>query len=365
MKNTFGNYMSVTIFGESHGQDIGVILDGLKPGIEVDMDYINAMLAKRRPSGKISTARVEQDPFKISSGVFEEKTTGTPVCISIPNSSMHSKDYSATRFLARPGHADMTAYSKYHGFEDYRGGGHFSGRITAGLVAGGAIVMKALEHYGISIGTHVKKCAGVSDRDFNVYADDIKTLEDMNFPVLDGAAAEKMRENIEKAAAEGDSVGGVLETVITGMPAGVGEPFFDSLESTLAHMIFSVPAIKGIQFGAGFDFADMKGSQANDSFRMDGDKVVTATNNNGGINGGISNGMPIIFSAAVKPTPSIYKEQDTIDMSKNENAKLQIQGRHDPAIIHRAAVVVTCATAIAVYDALCGRYGTDLIGLEK
>ena len=366
MKNTLGENFCVTIFGESHGPYIGVVLDGIAPGIEVNKDFINHQLDLRRPSGKISTKRVETDEFILASGVFNDKTTGTPLTILIPNSVQHSKDYEKTATLARPGHADYTANVKYHGFQDFRGGGHFSGRITAALVAAGGIIIPELEKKGIKIGTHIKSLGGIKDRNFEDYQKDIDFLCGTNFPVLDADKSEQMKTLAEKIAAEGDSVGGVLESVILGMPAGVGEPWFGTLESELSYALFSIPAIKGVQFGDGFDMVDSFGSEFNDSLQIVQDngksKVITKTNHNGGINGGISNGMPILFRCAVKPTPSIYKTQDTIDMSKNENAKLNIQGRHDPAIIHRARIVVDSVAAFVIYDALAGRFGTDFFG---
>lgn len=366
MKNTLGENFCVTIFGESHGPYIGVVLDGIAPGIDVNKDFINHQLDLRRPSGKISTKRVETDEFILASGVFNDKTTGTPLTISIPNSVQHSKDYEKTATLARPGHADYTANVKYHGFQDFRGGGHFSGRITAALVAAGGIIIPELEKKGIKIGTHIKSLGGIKDRNFEDYQKDIDFLGGTNFPVLDADKSEQMKTLAEKIAAEGDSVGGVLESVILGMPAGVGEPWFGTLESELSYALFSIPAIKGVQFGDGFDMVDSFGSEFNDSLQIIQDngksKVITKTNHNGGINGGISNGMPILFRCAVKPTPSIYKTQDTIDMSKNENAKLNIQGRHDPAIIHRARIVVDSVASFVIYDALAGRFGTDFFG---
>jgi len=365
MKNSIGSSLTVSIFGESHGSYIGATLDGLAPGILINKDFIDSQLTLRRPKGQISTKRQEADEYQIVSGIFEDRTTGTPLTIIIPNASQHSKDYSKTRPLARPGHADYTAYLKYHGFEDYRGGGHFSGRITAALVAAGAIVIPALQEKGIYIGSHIKQCAGVNDRDFNDYVSDIDFLNKTDFAVLDEDAAALMMEKMTEIANEGDSVGGVLETVVTGMPGGVGEPFFDSLESLLAHGLFSIPAIKGVEFGAGFDMTEALGSEYNDPFRMDGDKVVTETNNNGGINGGISNGMPITIRMAVKPTPSIYKQQKTVNFFEKENANLQIEGRHDPAIIHRARVVADSMVAIILYDALAARFGTDYFKGER
>lgn len=361
MKNTFGQSVAVTIYGESHGEAIGVVLDGLAPGIPVDRDFIDAQLTLRRPSGRISTARQEQDEYRIVSGVFEGKTTGTPLCIVIPNTQTRSRDYSATRALARPGHADYTAYCKYHGFEDYRGGGHFSGRITAGLVAAGAIALTALRGKGITLGTHIARCGGICDRAFGEMREDIEKLAAMPFAVLDEAAASAMYAKMEQIAAEGDSIGGLLETAVIGMPAGVGEPWFDTLEGVLSHALFSIPAIKGVQFGDAFDLLDARGSEYNDPLRMENGRVTAVTNHNGGINGGITNGMPITFRCAVKPTPSIYKPQETVDFFRNENAQLQIQGRHDPAIIHRARVVVDSVTALVLCDVLAARFGTDWI----
>lgn len=361
MKNTFGQSVTISIFGESHGAQIGAVLDGMAPGVKVDEEYIKSRLELRRAIGKISTARKEEDLFTICSGVFNGYTTGTPICILIPNANTQSKDYAATRALARPAHADYTAFCKYHGFEDYRGGGHFSGRLTAPLVAAGAIAQSALKSKGILIGTHIKRCAGINDAEFNDIAKDIEVLESKQFGVLNDERGELMKSAIVEAANEGDSVGGVLETAVIGLPAGVGEPWFDSLESTLAHMLFSIPAVKGVEFGAGFGIADMQGSRANDSFYTEGGIIRTKANNNGGINGGISNGMPIIVRCAIKPTPSIYKKQDTVDFLKGENALLQINGRHDPAIIHRARVVADAAVAIALCDMLALRFGTDYL----
>ena len=361
MKNTFGNSVSVTIFGESHGSEIGVVLDGLAPGIQVKEDEIAEKLRLRRPSGSISTKRVEPDHFRIVSGVFNGATTGTPVCILIPNENTKSKDYSGTRSLARPGHADYTAYCKYHGFEDYRGGGHFSGRITAALVAAGAIALSALEGKGILIGTHIARCAGIPDRGFMDLQEDIRNLSGTSFAVLDNEAAVKMREAMEQAAKEGDSVGGILETAVTGLPAGIGEPWFDSLESVLSHALFSIPAVKGVEFGDGFALSDLRGSDANDCFAVQDGRITTRTNHNGGINGGISNGMPLLFRCAVKPTPSIYKEQDTADFFTRIEKKIVISGRHDPAIVHRARIVADCVTALVLCDVLAQRYGTDYL----
>lgn len=359
MKNTFGSSVSVTIFGESHGKMIGAVLDGIAPGIPVDEEFIAAQMELRKAVGKISTARHEADQVQIVSGVFNGRTTGTPITFIIANQDQHSRDYGELAYKARPGHADFTAQMKYHGFQDFRGGGHFSGRITAGIVAAGAVAISALRAKGIYIGTHILSCGGVEDRAFGDLRADIDRLNSAEFAVLDECAGAAMRERIEAAVAEGDSVGGRLETAIIGFPAGVGEPWFDTLESVISHMLFSIPAVKGVEFGDGFGLAEMSGSQANDAFRSEGGEVVTATNHNGGILGGISSGMPIIIRTAVKPTPSIYKEQQTVDMRDMSDTELVIKGRHDPAVIHRARVVVDSAAALVLCDQLALRFGTD------
>ena len=366
-KNTFGNALKITLFGESHGTAIGAVIDGITPGIQIDEYYINRQLKLRRPEGKISTARQEKDPWQLVSGVFEGKTTGTPICIVIPNADTRSRDY--TPQLARPSHADYTAQCKYHGCQDYRGGGHFSGRLTAALVAVGGILLPALQSKGIEIGTHLCRCAGIDDAPLDTACmgeedtlrEQLRTLSERHFPVLDASAGERMVAAIEAASLDGDSVGGVLETAIVGLPAGLGEPWFDSLESQLAHAMLSVPAVKGVEFGAGFAMSDWRGSEANDPLRMAGDRVVTATNHSGGINGGISNGMPVTFRCAVKPTASIYREQPTVDIYNREETKMLINGRHDPCIAHRARVVVDSMAAIVVADLLLQRYGNDAL----
>ncbi|MBQ3150738.1 MAG: chorismate synthase [Clostridia bacterium] len=359
MKNTYGNSVSITIAGESHGEGICVILDGIKAGVRIDEDFIKSQLSLRRPQGKESTQRSEADNFRLISGVFNGYSTGTSICILIENTSQHSKDYSATRFKARPGHADYTAHIKYKGYEDYRGGGHFSGRITSGIVAAGAIAISMLRDHGIEIATHIKRCGKTYDRDFGDFTKDFAKLQNTNFPVLDDGAESAMRAEIIEAKMNLDSIGGILETAVTGIPTGLGEPWFDSVESRISHMMFSVPGIKGIEFGAGFSFADMHGSEANDAFCVENGRVQTVTNNNGGINGGIANGMPILFRCAVKPTPSIAKEQKTIDMQTMENTEIQIVGRHDPSIVHRAAVVVNSATALCILDMMAERFGNE------
>ena len=361
MKNSIGTSVILTLFGESHGEAIGAVLDGLAPGIEIDEAFIARQMEKRRGKSSLSTARREADKVRILSGVFEGKTTGTPIAFLIENESQKSGDYSKMKTIARPSHADYAAQLKYHGFQDHRGGGHFSGRITAGIVAAGSVCLDALRKKGIMVGTHILSCGGINDRHFDDYIIDFKALDEAETPILSSESKEKIEKLIEQKRSEGDSVGGVLETAVTGLPGGVGEPWFSSIESELSRALFAIPAVKGIQFGAGFEFASMSGSEANDAFVTDGQTIKTVTNNNGGINGGISNGMPIVFSLAVKPTPSIFKEQDTVDFASMTNGKLSIEGRHDPAIIHRAAVVVDSLTAIVLCDLLALRFGTDYL----
>ncbi len=334
MRNTFGNSLTVTLFGESHGPAVGIVIDGLEPGITVDEEKIKEHLEKRRPKGRTETPRVEEDRFSIVSGVFNNKTCGTALTIVIPNENTRSGDYDQGK--ARPSHADYTAHVKYRGAEDYRGGGHFSGRITAALAAAGGILIPYLEKKGIKIETIIRKCAGIEGS---------------------GALTEEMTAKIEEAAKSGDSVGGITETVITGLPAGLGEPWFDSVESALSHILFSIGGIKGVEFGAGFAIADMKGSEANDAFVTDGrGNVSTVTNNNGGINGGITNGMPVVFRCAVKPTASISRMQKSIDLLKDENIEFGIKGRHDPAIIRRVCPVIDSVTAIVICDLLASSF---------
>ena len=362
MKNTFGTAVAVSIFGESHGPAVGAVIDGFAPGLVVDEEYIAAQMDCRRARADgLSTGRTEADKVEFVSGVYNGRTTGTAVTLLIRNQNTRSGDYAKTADLLRPGHADYTAHAKYHGWQDARGGGHFSGRITAALVAAGALCRYALEQKGVVIATHLRCCAGVEDRPFAADEETIRTqqqkLNGMDFAVLSDAAGDAMRIAIRAAAAEGDSVGGVLETAVTGLSAGLGEPFFGSVESTLAQLLFSIPAVKGVEFGEGFGFAALRGSAANDPFRMQDGRVVTATNRNGGINGGITNGMPVVLRTVVKPTPSIYKPQQTVDYSAKQNADIQIQGRHDPCILPRARAVQDAACAIGLLDLYTQQFG--------
>ena len=365
MRNTFGQNISLTLFGESHGKNVGCVIDGLCSGIEIDEGYIKTQLAKRRPSGKTDTPRVENDDFQIVSGVFNGKTTGTPICIIVPNENTKSKDYNYG--VARPSHADYTAFVKYEGNEDFRGGGHFSGRVTVALVIAGAIFLKALSHLGIKIGTHILKCKNAYDTEFSISESDVSreidilnSLEIGKIPTLSSVEGQ-IYDEIIKASENKDSVGGILQTAICGLPSGIGEPWFDSFEGVLSHALFSIGGIKGVEFGRGFAFSDLYGSEANDVFKIENGKIVTETNNNGGINGGISNGMPIIFNCAVKPTPSIAKLQKTVDFVNMKETELEIKGRHDPAIIRRACVIVDSVASLCVCDLLCQKYGTDVL----
>ena len=363
--NSFGRLFRISIFGESHGEAVGVTLDGVPAGLELDETSFEKDLGRRKSGKRGTTPRKESDTPHLLTGVFNGRTTGAPLTILFHNENTLSGDYKNLITHPRPSHSDWVAIQKFRGFADYRGGGHFSGRVTAALVAGGAIVLGALDRAGIDITTHIARCAGISDTPFALddaaaLAAQVSVLEsrDEGFALLDASVEEPMKTAIRAAGSEGDSVGGILETAILGLPAGVGEPYFDSVESLISHMAFSVPAVKGIEFGTGFGFADLKGSEANDAFRMKGDSVVTATNHNAGINGGITNGMPVVFRTAVKPTPSIYKEQETVDYIAKQDAPLSIQGRHDPCIVPRAAIVQTCAAALAVGDLMTARYGT-------
>lgn len=355
MSNIFGHAVTMTIFGESHGVGIGIVLDGLPVGVKIDFDAVRQEMARRAP-GKdaISTARSEKDAFEVQSGIFNEYTTGAPLCCVIKNKAQRSKDYSQLRHMMRPGHADYTGKIRYDGFNDYRGGGHFSGRITAPLVFAGAIAAQILEDRGVTIGSHILQIADVKDTPFNPLGETVTTLEGLKkdtVPTLDKSKAQTMVERIITAKENVDSVGGIIEAMAIGLPAGLGNPFFDSVESVISHMIFSVPATKGIEFGDGFGLASMKGSMANDSFYYDEEgQVKTRNNHNGGINGGITNGMPIVFRVAIKPTASISQEQQTIDTDTKENCTLLVKGRHDPCIVQRAVPVIEAATAWAILD---------------
>lgn len=369
MKNTFGNNISITLFGESHGPAIGAVIDGMPPGIRIDEAFIEKQMEKRKPKGTISTARKETDKVHIVSGVFEGYSCGTPICLLIQNENQHSKDYGKTKSLARPAHADYSGDCKYLSYQDYRGGGHFSGRLTAPLVAAGAICLDMLKSKGIEIASHIKSIKDIQDAPFSSDLSELKAqmanVNDAYFATIDDSAKEKMNALIEEAFHNLDSVGGTIETVVLNMPAGVGEPYFDSVESILSHALYSVGAVKGVQFGYGFPITRLYGSEANDRFRMKDGRVVTETNYNGGINGGITNGMPILITTAVKPTPSIYQKQETIDFRSQTDEVIQIKGRHDPCIVHRARTVIDSVIAVGLVDLLLTRYGQFYFNEER
>lgn len=360
MASTTGENIKITLFGESHGDLIGVTIDGLKAGIELDIDYIKRELEKRKPYGKISTTRKENDEFEIVSGYFNGYTTGTPLTVIVKNEDIKSTDYKPN--ILRPGHADYTAFLKYNGYQDFRGGGHFSGRMTVGLVIAGAICKQILERKGIIIGSHIKQIFNVVDMNFSVNKTELTyQLENLNqksFATISNEVGEEMEKIIECAKENNDSVGGIIESAVVNVEGGIGEPFFRSIESVLSSLIFSIPAVKGIEFGKGFEFANMLGSEANDPFVYQ-EGIKTTTNNNGGINGGISNGMPIILKTVIKPTPSIGVSQNTVDLLKNQNTTLKLKGRHDPCIVHRARVVVDSMIAIGLLDLYVQRFGYE------
>ena len=338
--------MRYSIFGESHGPAIGVVLEQVPPGLVLDREAISKEMARRAPGkSPLSTARKEADVPEILSGVFDGKTTGTPLCAIIHNSDHHSKDYAKTRFLARPSHGDYTGFVRYQGCNDYRGGGHFSGRLTAPLVFAGAVAKQLLAQRGITVGAHISQIGTVKDKSFadtQLTPTLFQTLSEKAFPTVDDQAGAAMQAEILQAREELDSIGGAIQCAVLGLPVG----------GVLAQHLFAVPAVKGISFGAGFAFASMRGSAANDPFYMDGGQVKTRTNHSGGVNGGISNGMPVLFQVAIRPTPSIGQEQNTINFSTMEDAKLTIQGRHDPCIVHRAVPVIEAAAALAICELL-------------
>jgi len=352
MSNTIGKQFKVSIFGESHGECIGSIIDCGIAGLKISEADIQKELDRRRPGqSKISTTRKEEDKVEILSGIFNGHTTGTPICLIVRNKDVDSSLYEKMKDMARPGHADFTAFMKYGGFHDYRGGGQFSGRITAGFVMAGAIAKKLLSLLKIKILAHTVEIGGIKAKEMSVK--EIESNSEKNLVrCADLDAANRMIDGIEKIRKEGDSLGGVIEAIAINVPVGIGEPIFDTLEGDLSKALFAIPAVKGVEFGSGFDAARKKSSENNDAFIVKGGKVVTKTNNAGGILGGISNGMPIVLRVAVKPTPSISKTQQTVNMKKMKNTELKISGRHDPCIVPRAVPVVESMVAITLCDFL-------------
>ena len=359
MSSTYGERFRFTVFGQSHSPAIGVTMEGIPAGFAIDMDKLQAFLDRRAPGkSPTATARKEADQPEFLSGLVGNVTCGTPITAIIRNTNTRSADYDNLRDCPRPGHADYTAHIRYDGHQDVAGGGHFSGRLTAPLCIAGGICLQILEQMGITIAAHIQSIETVADAKFDpvdISAAELKALAKKSFPVIRDSAAEAMHEAILTAKAQGDSVGGVIECAAVGLPAGWGDPMFGGMENRIAQIVFGIPAIRGIEFGTGFAAAGLRGSVHNDPWytHVTGE-VRTKTNHHGGILGGITSGMPLIFRAAVKPTPSIAMEQDSVSLSRGEDQKLTIHGRHDPCIVPRAVPVMEAAAAAAIYDAyLC------------
>lgn len=351
MSSSYGENIRLTIFGQSHSPAIGMTLEGIPAGNRIDMEALRKFLGRRAPGGASwSTPRKEADLPEFLGGLVDDTTCGAPLAAIIHNTNTKSSDYKELKRVPRPGHADLTAQIKYGGFQDVSGGGHFSGRLTAPMCIAGGICRQLLAKEGISVMARVLSVGDIKDE--GVFSE---PLDDKLFPVVSDTQGEKMKELIDAVRAEGDSIGGVIECVVTGLPAGLGDPMFDGMENRIAQIVFGIPAVKGLEFGAGFDVAKRKGSENNDPYRAVDGRIVAETNNAGGILGGITNGMPLVFRAAFKPTPSIAKEQNSVDMKAVKDETLEVKGRHDPCIVVRAVPVVEAAAAIACYDAFLAR----------
>lgn len=358
MSSTYGENLKLSIFGQSHSPAIGMSLDGIPAGLPVDLDALQSFLNRRAPGqNSWSTARKEADRPEFLGGILDGFTCGSPIAAIVPNKNTRSGDYANLKDCPRPGHADYTAQVKYGGFQDSAGGGHFSGRLTAPLCIAGGLCKQWLEEMGITIGAHILAIGGVQDLPFDPLQPQFGSIGVL-FPVLSQEAGEQMRQRIADVKALGDSVGGIIECAVTGLPAGLGEPMFGGMESRIAQIVYGIPAIKGLEFGAGFQAADMTASQCNDPFSVEDGRITTQTNHAGGILGGITTGMPLIFRAAVKPTPSIAREQQSVSLSAGTQSPLVIQGRHDPCIVPRAVPVVEAAAAIAIFDLVLGNTQT-------
>ena len=365
MRGSFGQHLKLTIFGESHGSTIGMVIDGIPAGTPIDEEAIARDMARRAPgSDPTATSRKEPDRVRIVSGLFEGRATGTPLCGLIENTNTRSGDYAQLRAKMRPGHADYAGSLKYGGFNDPRGGGHFSGRITAPLVFAGAIARQLLAAKGITVGAHIASIGSVADAPLDpvhVSADTLHQLTQSRFPLLDPEKEAPMRALVAAAKAGLDSVGGVIECAAVGVPAGIGSPFFGSVESVTSQLLFSVPAVKAVEFGDGMAIAQKHGSQANDAMRYESGCVTCLSNHNGGVTGGITNGMPIVLRAGIKPTPSIAREQQTVDLTTGENTTLSITGRHDPCIVPRAVVVIESTLCIALCELMMDDAATSTL----
>lgn len=345
--------MRYTIFGESHGPAIGVVLEGVPSCLTLDLAQLQKEMSRRAPGkNDLSTARKEADEVKILSGVFEGKTTGAPLTLVIENSDQHSGDYEALRYTPRPSHGDYAGFVRSRGCLDYRGGGHFSGRLTAPLVAAGAVAKQLLAQRGVRVGAHISSVYGINDTSFDDPAE-LFSLAEKDFPVLDEEKGGEMRQAIREAREGQDSVGGSIECAVSGLPAGLGEPDFGrNVEGIFSQYLFAVPAVKAVAFGAGVAFAYLKGTEANDPFEVKDGQVVTKTNNAGGVNGGITNGMPVVFEVTLRPTPSISLPQESVDLRTGEEVEIEIKGRHDPCIVPRAVPVIEAAAALAACEVL-------------
>ena len=351
MSSMTGNKIKISVFGQSHSEGIGVVIDSLPAGKKIDLEKVYQFMERRAPGRSIlSTQRKEADKPEIISGLVNGVTCGVPLCAVIRNTNTRSADYNNIADTPRPSHADFSGFMRYNGFNDVAGGGHFSGRLTAPLCFAGAVCMQVLEEMGIKIQAHILRIKDVSDESFNPVSVAEMNIGKKPFPVINEKAGEKMRAEIDKARLDCNSVGGIIECAVTGLRAGLGNPMFDGVENMLAKNIFGIPAVKGIEFGNGFGAAGLFGSENNDDFCIENGEIKTVTNNSGGINGGITNGMPIIFRAAFKPTPSIYKEQNSVSIKDKTEKKLKIEGRHDPCIVPRAVPVVEAVTAFTILD---------------
>lgn len=351
MSNSLGEKYRVTIFGQSHSPMIGCVIEGLPAGIAPDMAFIRAFMARRAPGGALATARREADEPQIISGLNDRgETCGAPLCMVIRNGDVRSQDYDALRDVPRPGHADYTAFVKFGGHNDIRGGGQFSGRLTAPLCFAGALAMQLLNARGIRVKARVRRLAGIDDAPMDYVRPELDAIAEAPLPCVDADAARRMAEAVGQARTDGDSVGGVVECFATGLPAGLGEPMFDGVENRIARALFGIPAVRGVEFGLGFAAADLRGSEHNDPFCVEGGAVTTGTNRHGGALGGITSGMPLIVRAAFKPTPSIAREQRSVSLSQRANATLAVRGRHDPCVVPRAVPCVEAAVACALAD---------------
>ena len=359
MSSTYGENLKLSIFDQSHGPAIGMTLDGIPAGLPVDLDKLQQFLNRRAPGqNDWSTPRKEEDRPEFLAGLLDGYTCGAPIAAVIHNKNTRSRDYSNLKDIPRPGHADYTAQIKYSGYQDVAGGGHFSGRLTAPLCIAGGLCKQWLEEMGIRIGAHICMINGLEDFKFDSLAPQLDQVG-TDFPVISPELGEQMKKLIARARADGDSVGGMIECAVTGLPAGIGEPMFGGVESRIAQIVYGIPAVKGVEFGEGLVYAYDLGSELNDNYAITDDGIQTLTNNCGGILGGITNGMPVIFRTIIKPTPSISKPQQSISLSRMENTPLEIKGRHDPCIVPRAVPVVEAAAAIAIYDMILGNTQTS------